>query len=252
MHFELQADRVRLFEFLNNIGAKLLPDFPTFEHYSDSFFLVFSSISFRTFCASVTTMGGQQFEQLLAAEQLPAAERAYLLKLSSLPGGGLVKAQAKCIDDHVLTYPPAAGAPPSAAGGAGGGAGGGGAGGPPTLPQGLGGLVLALLVAEYASALGRLPRPEMTRLLTAAGVPTSDSDTLDGVRNNVQQQPGQQGNYDGQATSARYQVPSRQWCARLSTFPTDGRQRQEIRHSPKFWSHVGTRLGPWTRLRASV
>ena len=78
----------------------------------------------------------------------------------------------------MLTYPPAAGAPPSSAGGAGG-----GAGGPPTLPQGLGGLVLALLVAEYASALGRLPRPEMTRLLTAAGVPTSDSDTLDGVRN---------------------------------------------------------------------
>jgi hypothetical protein len=33
----LQADRVRLFEFLNNIRAKLLPDFPTFEHSSDSF-----------------------------------------------------------------------------------------------------------------------------------------------------------------------------------------------------------------------
>ena len=34
---ELQADRVHLFEFLNNIRAKLLPDFPTFEHSSDSF-----------------------------------------------------------------------------------------------------------------------------------------------------------------------------------------------------------------------
>ncbi len=34
---ELQADRVRLFESLNNIRAKLLPDFPTFEHSSDSF-----------------------------------------------------------------------------------------------------------------------------------------------------------------------------------------------------------------------
>ncbi len=34
---ELQADRVRLFAFLNNIQAKLLPDFPTFEHSSDSF-----------------------------------------------------------------------------------------------------------------------------------------------------------------------------------------------------------------------
>ncbi len=34
---ELQADRVRLFEFLNNIRAKLLPEFPTFEHSSDSF-----------------------------------------------------------------------------------------------------------------------------------------------------------------------------------------------------------------------
>ena len=42
---ELQADRVHLFEFLNNIRAKLLPDFPTFEHSSDSF----SSSSLRFF-----------------------------------------------------------------------------------------------------------------------------------------------------------------------------------------------------------
>jgi hypothetical protein len=33
---ELQAERVHLFEFLNDIRAKLLPDFPTFEHSSES------------------------------------------------------------------------------------------------------------------------------------------------------------------------------------------------------------------------
>jgi chromosome segregation ATPase len=42
---ELQADCAHLFEFLINIRAKLLPDFPTFEHSSDSF----SSSSLRFF-----------------------------------------------------------------------------------------------------------------------------------------------------------------------------------------------------------
>ena len=58
---ELQADRVHLFEFLNNIRAKLLPGFSNFRTFFGLIFVVFSSISLRTFCASVTTMGGQQF-----------------------------------------------------------------------------------------------------------------------------------------------------------------------------------------------
>ena len=136
----------------------------------------------RRQCAAVVWVRSDSYSRD-SLEQLPATERAYLLKLFSLSGGGSNRAQAKRIDDHVLSYPLAAGAPPPAAGGAGGGAGGGGAGGPPPPSQGPGGLVLALLDADYASALGRLPRSEMTRLLTAAGVPTSDSDTLDGVRN---------------------------------------------------------------------
>ena len=136
----------------------------------------------RRQCAAVVWVRSDSYSRD-SLEQLPATDRAYPLKLFSLPGGGSNRAQAKRIDDHVLSYPLAAGAPPPAAGGAGGGAGGGGAGGPPPPSQGPGGLVLALLDADYASALGRLPRSEMTRLLTAAGVPTSDSDTLDGVRN---------------------------------------------------------------------
>ena len=84
----------------------------------------------RRQCAAVVWVRSDSYSRD-SLEQLPATERAYLLKLFSLPGGGTSKAQAKRIDDHVLTYPLAAGAPPPAAGGAGGGAGGGGAGGPP-------------------------------------------------------------------------------------------------------------------------
>ena len=132
----------------------------------------------RRQCAAVVWVRSDtySFENL---EKLPGSERAYLLKLFGLASGGTVKAQAKRIDDHVLIYPAAAGPQAPNAGGAGGGAGG---GVPPPPQPAAGGLVLALLSQEQATILSRLSRPDMYRLLKAAGVPAGDGETIDSVR----------------------------------------------------------------------
>ncbi len=136
----------------------------------------------RRQCAAVVWVRSDAYS-LENVEKLSIPERTYLLKLFGLVGGGSAKTQAKRIDDHVLTYPVVAGPPLPNAGSAGGGAGGGGAGAlPPPLP-GPSGLVLALLDQEQATTLSRLPRPDMHRLLKAAGVPVDDGDSLDNVCN---------------------------------------------------------------------
>ena len=64
----------------------------------------------RRQCVAVVWIRSDAYS-LENVEKLPAVERAYLLKLFSLPGGGAAKTQAKRIDDHVLTYPIASGPP---------------------------------------------------------------------------------------------------------------------------------------------
>ena len=136
----------------------------------------------RRQCAAVVWIRSDAYS-LENLEKLPSAERVYLLKLFGLATGGTIKAQAKRIDDHVLIYPVAAGPQAPNAGGAGGGAGGGGGGAPPPPLPAAGSLVLALLSQEQATILNRIPRHDMHRLLKEAGVPASDGDTLDNVRN---------------------------------------------------------------------
>ena len=86
-------------------------------------------VPLRRQCAAAIWIRSDVYS-LAALEKLPVPERAYLLKLCGLPGGGASKAQARRIDDHVAKYP----APPSGGGGNGGGgagaAGGGALGGP--------------------------------------------------------------------------------------------------------------------------
>ncbi len=140
-----------------------------------------TALLLRRQCAAVVWVRSDAYS-LENVEKLPVPERAYLLKLVGLVGGGSAKTKAKRIDDHVLTYPVVAGPPLLNAGGAGGGAGGGG--GEALLPHlpGTSGLVLALFLAQdQATILSRLPRPDMNYHLKAAGVPVGDGDGIGGA-----------------------------------------------------------------------
>ena len=134
----------------------------------------------RRQCAAVVWVRSDAYS-LENLEKIPSTERTYLLKLFGLPSGGSIKAQAKRIDFHVLAYPVAAGPHgPNVGGGAGGG---GGGAPPPPQPPPAGGLVLALLSPEQSSAMTRISRPDLQQLLKTAGVPVSDGETIDSVRN---------------------------------------------------------------------
>ena len=93
----------------------------------------------RRQCAAVVWVSSDVYS-IEAVEKLSAPDRAYLLKLFGLGGGGTSKAQARRIDVHIQSHRPAAAAPNAAGAGgaAGGGAGadgGGGGGGPPPPPR---------------------------------------------------------------------------------------------------------------------
>ena len=113
--------------------------------------------------------------------KMPASERAFLLKLCGLLAGGNFNAQARRILEHVAKHSGDGGSSSAVgggvvAGGAGFSAGGGGSssgGGPSAASAGGSGTPLssALLPSAQEAALNLLGRPELVRLLDAAGVP---------------------------------------------------------------------------------
>ena len=126
-------------------------------------------------------------------EKLALADRAYLLKLCGLPGGGTSKAQSRRILDHLKSYPGDGGS--SSVGGGGGSAHGGGpsssAGGPSPGANAAGGgggsgaggsLSAALLSSAAAASLNLLGRSDLVRLLDEAGVPHEGGDSVSFLR----------------------------------------------------------------------
>ena len=64
----------------------------------------------RRQCAAVVWVSSDVYS-IEAVEKLSAPDRAYLLKLFGLGGGGTSKAQARRIDVHIQSHRPAAAAP---------------------------------------------------------------------------------------------------------------------------------------------
>ena len=121
-------------------------------------------------------------------EKLALADRAYLLKLCGLLGGGTSKARSRCILDRPNLHPGDGGFPP-----------GGGGGGGPARGRGLiqqrgpigqqlngrrrrrrrrGSLPATLLSSAAVSAFNLLGRADLARLLDEAGVPYDSGDNV--------------------------------------------------------------------------
>jgi hypothetical protein len=129
----------------------------------------------RRQCAAVVWVSSDVYS-IEAVEKLSAPDRAYLLKLFGLGGGGTSKAQARRIDVHIQSHRPAAAAPNAAGAGgaAGGGAGangGGGGGGPPSRGAAGAG-------AAPAAGAGGAPPPRPPTVSPTSAEPSSPRNKL--------------------------------------------------------------------------